>query len=304
MNLKEIRYITTICETENLSKAAKILYVSQPALSKFIRCLEMDIGTNLFERVGNRLLITDAGKIYLEAAKVIIDTYDTMKNKMIDVENGIGGHLRLGVTTFRGSYILPTLLSEYCNIYPQIEISLFEESAPVLEKLLLDGVIDIAFVKKPFSLQNFAYVLLYTEELLLSVPQDHPKIQFAVSRDDCKFPWIDTRKMNGETFILLKHGHRTRVIAEDIIKSANIMPKKIIQTDNIETAVGLSAAGLGISFIPELYAESCFCGKRPHFFSIGEPTTTSEFVIAYRNGQYISFAARKFIQIAVNHYRG
>jgi len=285
----------------NLTKAAQNLYISQPALSKFIKNLENSTGIKIFEHCKGKLTLTDSGLIYLNASKMIVDIYDKMELEIKDMDAGIRGTLKIGITTFRGSYLLPKVLPSFYEKYPNFEILLIEEDSKVLENLLYEGEVDVIIIKLPFIEPNFSYLPLYSEELLVSVP---PKIAINLTttpKPGNKYPWIDLHLLKDELFILLKPGHRTRDISENILKESGIIPKKIIQTDNIETALKLSIAGLGITFIPELYTINDYKSAIPIYFSIGSPKTISEFVIAYRKGQHLTTSTKKFIDIVTDY---
>lgn len=297
MNLKELRYILAVCETDSLSKAAKKLYISQPALSKFIKNLERTSGITIFNRLGGKLVLSDSGQIYMNAAKMIVDIYENMESEIQDIDSNLKGCIKIGITTFRGTHLLPKVLPKFCEKYPNYEILLFEEDSKVLEDLLSKREVDVIILKLPFIVPDFSYVSLYSEELLISIPRKNPLNKEAIHTKGNKYPWIDLNLLKDEVFILLKSGHRTRAISENILKDARIAPSRIIQTDNIETALKLSIAGLGISFIPELYSINNYNADKPLFFTIGSHKATSEFVIAYRKGEHLNASTKTFIDI-------
>ncbi len=302
MILKELRYVLAIREHQNISQAAQSLYISQPALSKYIKNLETLLNVKLFHRVGNKMILTYAGEMYIQASKIMLETYDRMTMDIFASDEMLKGKLRIGITTYRGSHLLPKVLPTFLQIYPNVDIIIYEENATKLEQLLSEGSADIVIIKDPFSTNNMESIPIYEEELLLSVPANFDVIEKAVTIPGQKYPWLDIQLVKDECFVLMKSAQRTRQVSDRILQEANITPKKMIETNNIETALRMSAAGLGVSLIPELYATSNYFFDMPRFFSAGNPRITSTFNIAYRKDGYLTKYAKKFIQIVVDYY--
>lgn len=302
MLLKELKYVIAISEFNNVSKAAKHLYISQPALSKYIKNLENTIGIKLFNRFGNKLTLTYSGELYLHAAKEILEIFDKLAQDLWDIEEVVKGKLKIGIPIFRGAHVLPKVLPIYKKLYPDVEILLFEDNTDNLESMLINGETDITIVNLPITLPNIKCIPIFDEEILLSVPQDHPLTNMGKYKKGCKFPWIDINLFKNDPFILLKRGQRTREFSDKILSETKISPRKLIETRNIETALKMSAAGLGISFIPETYALNCSYPKQPYLFSVGNGNTKWTLAIAYRENGYLIKSAQKFIDIIVNCY--
>ena len=301
MLLREIRYVLAVHEHSSFTKAAESLFISQPALSKYIKGLESTLGAKLFEKDDGKLTLTYAGQAYVDAARSIMSTFDKMVQETLLSDKEHRGRLKLGITSSRGSHLLPKVLPIFYKMYPNVEFILFEEHADKLEQLLLDGIVDVIIIKLPLMLPNIEYIHLCEEELLLSVPCDHPCVSKAVWKDEREYPWIDLRHFKDDVFILLKPGQRTRRIVDEILLRAGIAPQKTILTNNIETATRLSSE-LGITFIPEQYTTDLSTNRAPCFFSIGEPTTTCTFVAGHRKNGYLTPCAKDFLQIVIDYY--
>ncbi|NMA06154.1 MAG: LysR family transcriptional regulator [Ruminococcaceae bacterium] len=301
MLLKELRYVLAVHEHNSFTKAANSLFISQPALSKYIKGLENDMGIKLFEKRGNRFRLTYAGQTYLDAAHAMMNIFDKMEQDLL-TNNPSRTLLKIGTTTFRGSYIFPKILPKYLELHPESEIMLFEEPAERLEKLLVEGTIDLIIVKLPLAMPNIAYVPLFEEHILLALPKTHIHANKSVKKSGCKYPWIDMKYFHDDLFVLLKPGQRTRQISDNLLEKANIVPKRVISTNNIETAVRL-ASTIGVSFIPELFAIGNFDSSPPLFFCIGEPITTSTFVLAYRRNGYLTRYAKDFHNLVVEYFQ-
>ncbi|MBQ6533288.1 MAG: LysR family transcriptional regulator [Solobacterium sp.] len=143
MIFKELRYILAVKECGNLSKAAEKLYLTQPALSRYIKNLEDSLDIKLFEHSGRKLILTDAGLRYVDAAYKMLDMYEDLLNDLHASDDTIRGSLRVGTTRQRGPMLLPGIVTRFHHSFPNVKLSLFEENSFTLEKMLADGDLDI-----------------------------------------------------------------------------------------------------------------------------------------------------------------
>ena len=139
MIFKELRYILAVKECGNLSKAAEKLYLTQPALSRYIKNLEDSLDIKLFEHSGRKLILTDAGLRYVDAAYKMLDMYEDLLNDLHASDDTIRGSLRVGTTRQRGPMLLPGIVTRFHHSFPNVKLSLFEENSFTLEKMLADG---------------------------------------------------------------------------------------------------------------------------------------------------------------------
>ncbi len=297
MELKDIDYLIAVAKYGNISKAAESLYISQPALSKYITGLEKRVNLPLFNRIGNRFVLTYAGERYLARAKEIATCRDSLERELQDIAGCNDGELKIAVPVIRGSHILPSVIPEFRKLYPHIRLTLNESDSQPLEKLLLDGNVDLAIIHLPIKNPAIHYTLIRKECLLMAVPQNNPLIKHGKKVDGYSFPWIDLSLFRNEDFILTKPNQRTRQICDELFKKEKIAPHIILCTANVETAVRLSAAEVGISFAPETFIRFLHGESSAQYFIIGNPIVTSDLVIAYRNGAYLSTYANAFIEI-------
>ncbi|WP_181995657.1 LysR family transcriptional regulator [Clostridium sp. AM58-1XD] len=113
MDFKQLFYIVKVAECQNITKAAKALFVSQPSLSQFISKAEEELGVKIFDRSTNPLTLTYAGRKYIEAARKILDINDNVKKELQDIAGYQKGLINLGIPKERGSYMLPGLMKEF-----------------------------------------------------------------------------------------------------------------------------------------------------------------------------------------------
>jgi DNA-binding transcriptional LysR family regulator len=123
---KELIYITTVAEYGNISKAADTLLVTQPSLSRCIQKVESDLGTELFKRTSDGLILTDAGNYYIESAKQILKIYKELEGKVSHLNELKAGTLTIATASAIGAEILPHVLPVFTSLYPNVKVKIVE----------------------------------------------------------------------------------------------------------------------------------------------------------------------------------
>lgn len=303
MLLKELRYVLAIHTYGTMAKASQHLYISQPALSKYIQNLECTLNVELFHRNNGRLSLTFAGEKYICAATKMVEIFEHLESELTDVQNAAKGRIRLGISTFRGPYLLPKVISKFHNLYPLVDLSVSEESAENLEQMLSRGELDIAVLNIPLTLPNLEFIPILDEEILLAIPPNHPMSDFGVINEGHRYPWIDLKHFENDSFILLKPSFKTRQITNALLNTINFTPKSIIETGNINTAYRLSANGYGVSFIPETYVHNSSSSVKANVYSFGIPDTRITLAVVLRKDAYISKATQVFLDMIEEFYK-
>ncbi len=122
MDFKKLKYVLTVAEVQSISKAAAILYISQPSLSHVISNLEMELGIQIFNRTTTPISLTYAGERFVETAKEILNMNNKLKKEFSDISNARKGKIAIGIPSLRGSFMLPHILPVFHKEYPGIEL--------------------------------------------------------------------------------------------------------------------------------------------------------------------------------------
>ncbi|MBI3177979.1 MAG: LysR family transcriptional regulator, partial [Chloroflexi bacterium] len=144
MELRHLNYFVAVAERLNFSRAAEHLHVAQPAVSQQIRALEGELGVRLFERVGKRVLRTEAGRALLPHARLILSTVEIARNDLRERGALTRGTARLGAPPTVSAHILPTRITAFEQKYPGLDVILREAGTETLIKLVEDGQLDLA----------------------------------------------------------------------------------------------------------------------------------------------------------------
>lgn len=310
INFLNLEYFLVAAEELNFTRAAKKLYISQQSLSNHISNLEKEFDVVLFNRT-SPLTLTYAGRALKARGRELLDLRDETYKEISDIKDFSTGQLSIGVSHTRGRVILPEILPTYQSQFPGIELRLVEGNSSQLACDLLHGNIDLMIDLLPFTVENVETVPICEEEILMIIPdrvldKAYPdrleKIKRTLSSS------LDMRLLETCPFILLKKGNRVRTIADEIFEEAQMTPKVVLETENIETVLALCAKGMGITFYPKMFISSEQTSSA-HRNAILEHSHLNRYPlnysrahgvlgIGYHRGHYMSRATQEFIRIA------
>lgn len=309
MLLKEFRYVLTIAECGTISKAAEKLYISQPALTKYIHNLEESLNIKLFEKVGRTVRLTAYGYSYVEAARKILHICEDLEQEVYASDDMIRGTLRIGGGR-RSAYIIPKVIPELARQFPSVYLSMYETSYDEVENMLIQGKIDLGIVKEsPNNTDDhLCYVPLFEEELVLVTAAGHPLACHArPPQNGSNHPWIDLRLFANENFILYKVGHRNRYLTNRLLMDNGIEPRHFYDTNNIEGALHLAQAGYGVCFSPEVYANNLLLMAKGEpvirMFSVGKPVSKYRYCVVYRKGGHLTRYAAACVELLLKTFQ-
>lgn len=243
MDIQKMLTFCTVYECGNISKASEKLFCSQPALSKQIHSLELDLGYALFERNGKKITINENGKIFYRFAKNVINDYQLLKRELFIKNNKANHEVRFGTTNFIGTYLIPPILSKFKNEYPTTPVNFIVNFLPTITQLLEEDVINFAIVPGNNNiLNNPSYICdaFLEDEFVLICPPNHPLTQLEeVHLDDIK----------DYTFLISCDQSATREFVGQILEENNIHLTNVINMDNIYTIKHGVINSLGISIL-------------------------------------------------------
>jgi DNA-binding transcriptional LysR family regulator len=292
MDLKQFEYVLTINEERSFSKAAKKLFISQPSLSQYISRLESQLGVTIFDRNTSPLTLTYEGELYIETALNIISIMENLQKKFDDVSDLKTGRINIGLTPSKANYPLPAILPVFKEKYPGIEAIITEAASSELEDMLTHGAVDICMMNLPLKSKTLEYEEILTEKIYIAAPPSYNGDE--TPKNEQEHPYIDLKALAEEQFILLHPDQRLRQIADRVFLNAGIKPKIMLETSSIETALRLSAAGMGFCFVPESYTKATGLAGKPKLYTFGEPAFSWTLVLAYRQNSYRTKAVAAF----------
>lgn len=295
---RDINYILKVAEERSFSQAAKKLYVTQPSLSQCIKKLEAELGIELFDRRTNPLTLTYAGALYINEAKRIQDIKKEFVQQIEDMSELKRGHLVIGSSHSRTSYLLSRVLPVFCERFPGIDISLVEGNTVELQEYALSGATDFSFVYLPLLYEELEYVKIVDEEILVALPSKHPiSIASANLPQVLPFPPIEFSKLKNEPFVVMKNRRKMREIFFELCKRADFEPKIILESHSLISAQALVAGGVGATLVTDTLALYNKLEHNPYYFSLAEPVPPRVLITAYKKETQLSKAAVAFIEL-------
>ncbi|REK63107.1 MAG: LysR family transcriptional regulator [Brevibacillus sp.] len=241
MEIKQLITFKHAAENLNFTQTAKLLNFAQSSVTAQIKALEDEIGKPLFERLGKRLILTEAGRTFKTYADKII----ALSQEAVTAANGeeeISGTLTIGAQESQCTYRLPLILKEFKSAFPKVKL-VFKpaHSDEIARKQLMEGLLDVAFFMDAWKPEGSLKVeRLVKEELLLVAAPNQSKANFSI--DDLKH----------ETLLLTEAGCSYRNMFEESLKSLGIYSLHKIEFASIEAIKQCVIAGLGVALLPEI----------------------------------------------------
>lgn len=293
-------YIIKVAETKNISQAAKELFISQPALTKYINNIEQELGIKLFNRKTIPVTLTYAGERFVRKAEHIMEMQTSLEREMQELCEMKKGRLSIGVSASRGEYWLPLMLPMFKKKHPGIEIKLMENTYDYLEEYIEKEYIDIALITAPVQTDNVEKVVLSEEKILLAVSEKSKLLEGLDISENCldDLIYIEPEKLNGEDMISLLPGLGMARYQKRIVQEYNVKPNTILETSNVDTAFCLACANMGVAFVPETCVVEKFPEWLPVLCTVERPAITRSSVAIYKKGRPLSSAAKAFLDIA------
>lgn len=174
MDLRRLRYFVTLAEMLHFRRAAERLHVTQPTLSHQIKALEDSLGTNIFERVGHKVHLTAAGRIFKEHAQRALKEIEIAETEIGELEGLLRGNLAIGVIQSFNSYMLPPLMRKFHALYPGIHVIVRQLPRQEMNQRIISGELDLGIAYVSTSVENVQTEELFEETYALIVGKRHP----------------------------------------------------------------------------------------------------------------------------------
>jgi LysR family carnitine catabolism transcriptional activator len=240
-SLASLRQFLGVARTTNISEAARLAHVSQPALSRTIRLLEEDLGVRLFDRTSRNVTLTSAGDLLLPTVERLIADFDHAFVTLSKDLEGTRGRVVIGALPSFAATLLPPLIQSFSAAYPAVEISIRDELAGQLYRQLRDGQIDLVFATAPEQ-DGFVFRSLLSDPCVLVVQAGSPL--------DCPTP-AEWSVVANHPFLGMAANSSVRQLTDLALVRAHVSVKPLYEVSQLVTMGGLIAAGLGVTVLPQ-----------------------------------------------------
>ena len=287
-NLSSYRIFYTVANTGNISKAAKELYISQPAISKSIQKLEESVGCKLFSRSSRGVVLTDEGKLLYEHVSEAFETLTMGEEKLKrSIELGVG-HLKIGVSSTLCKYLLLPYLKEFIRQNPHISISISCQSTNDTLKLLEDNKIDIGLIGKAENLKNIHFDFLEEIEDIFVAAKDYLRNLKArgIQKDHI---------LQSSTLMLLDKNNMTRQYIDDYLQENQIIIKDSIDISDMDLLIDFARIGVGVACVIKNFVREDLENGTLVEIPLGFPIHKREVGFAYKTTTKPSKSLAEFI---------
>jgi DNA-binding transcriptional LysR family regulator len=280
-------HFRAVARHDHLGHAADELGVTQPTLSRSIRILERFYGLPLFERYGRTVRLNANGRELLKHVERALGGLDDAQSAMRDRLNESEGQVALGFYGTLGSRTIPQAISMFRDAFPNVAVRLVQGAQPDLLARLVEGQLDFAITSAGAPDEIFGWEFLRDEELFVQVYADH---RFA------ERVTLDLSELRDERLVVLRNGTALRAITDKLFASVDVTPNIVCEGQNIVTARGLVAVGLGIMLGPVPEGNSL---DGVVAIPVTNPHCARPIGLSWLKQRYQSSAARRFREAVI-----
>lgn len=289
MQIEELRWFTTLCETGNVGRAAAELGLSQPGLSRALARLEQELGAPLFDRRGRVLALNRFGRAYLEHARRILAEDEAGRRAIADLASPQTGTVALAFLYTIGNWLVPRLLLSFRAKHPRVRFHLEQGGNSANLQALDRGTVDLVITAPRPPEPGLAWRALRTEHLYLAVPAGHRLARRARVR---------IAEAAAEPFVATREGTGLRESTEQLWREAGIEARIAFESDDVPALRGLVAVGLGVAVLPRsrTYDGSVDASAEPwlRYIPIADPHAERVLGLVWREDRWASPAVTAF----------
>lgn len=288
MDIRHLHYFIEVAKHANFTKAASVLHISQPSLSKTIKHMEEKLNVTLFNRTARNLQLTDAGKALLFNAKEVLHAYQNLTTELNDVVNMKKGVIKIGIPPIIGAAYCSNMINQFIEKYPTIDITLREVGTKTITEEVEDGTLDVGFIcNMPDKKGNFEVKGILEDPLALIVHHEH---------ELAKLNHIEFSDIEDEPIIMYR---RDFSLYDNILTECskhNFSPHIVCESSQKDFMIEMVKAKLGIALLPKKICE-LMMDERLMTIPFKEPTVHLELGIIWGKNTYLSYAVRKFLSV-------
>jgi DNA-binding transcriptional LysR family regulator len=290
MNFDYLEGFLEVARVKNFSRAATILYRTQPTLSQQIQRLEKEFGGKLFDRDFKAVRLTQAGSTLRRYAEEMLSLRSEALDAISEIREHPSGNLRIGTNDATCLYVLPNALAGFRRLYPKVQVNIYRNFSHKIVEKLQEGTLEIGIVSLPRNVKGLEVIPIFSAELKVVLPPDHPLVE----RKE-----ITPEEISFYPLLLPKTG-RTRKMIEDLLRPYKRSLQISMELASVEIIKKYVSAGIGISLLPEAFAQAEVAAGTLKLVSVQGKKLTRELGLVYRRASPMTLPAKAFLDIVVN----
>ncbi|MDO8704144.1 MAG: LysR family transcriptional regulator [Sulfuricaulis sp.] len=284
LTLRQLKVFESVARHLNYTRAAEELFLTQPAVSMQVKLLEESLGVALFEQLGKRVHLTEAGREVLGYARAVTQQLDELENVLNRLKGLGGGKLRISVAT-TANYFIPTLLGTFSRRYPGVTVSLDVTNRESLLQQLSDNTVDLVIMGQPPAELDAEADAFMENPLVIVAPPEHP----LANRKK-----IPLKRLQDEVFLVREPGSGTRIAMERFFAEREMHVKTGMEVGSNEAIKQSVQAGLGLGLLSRATIEQELTLKRLVVLDVAEFPIMRHWYIVHRSGKRLSTVAQAF----------
>jgi DNA-binding transcriptional LysR family regulator len=249
MEFRHVRSFLSVAETLHFGRSARLLNLSQPALSLQVKALEDELGIQLLSRNRQGTVLTAAGQAFREDASIALEKLEFAKRKAQWASAGKLGHIRIGFISTAGFEIVPNLMRRFRKSYPDVEFSIRNILTGTQLEMIDDGLLDVGFLRLPIeNRKDIEVTTVHREPFVAILPSWHP---LSAKKE------IRLRELKGNPFVMYAREYAPGFhdLLTGILSGAGVVPKVVQTAGEMPTLISLVDAGVGVSIVPASVAK-------------------------------------------------
>ena len=285
MEIRVLRYFLTVVREESITKAADVLHITQPTLSRQLSQIEEEVGVKLFNRGSRRITLTNEGILLRRRAEEILQLVDKTEKELIEQEEQVEGKISIGCGEIAAVQVLPNLIKTFREKYPQVTFDIFTATADLVKEQMDKGLLDIGLLLEPVDMEKYDFIRLEVKEkwvVLMRPDSPLAEKETVTAKDLSALPLILPRRMNVQSELASWFGN----YYDDL---------NVVFTSNLSTNSAVMVTG-GLAYSLVIEGAVPFWDQSKVTYRPLAPSLTATSVLAWKRGQPFSLAATKFIE--------
>lgn len=283
---RQLLAFKTLAETGSFTLAAKQLNLTQSAVSHSIKALEDDLGSPLINRLGRKIHLTEAGDLFLVAADRIHQRMQSVRGELQALNRWGAGRLRIGAGATACQYILPSVIREFRQTFPDSQLSISPNPAEDLMAELRGNEIDLALTLSPLASDDVENRPIFEDHLLFAVAPSHPWAKRKVAPAD---------EIDEQSFVTYSKGGMTFESVQRHFRSEGYTFRKVIELGSMEAIKELVKIGIGVGIIAPWVAQKEIAEGSMHVLAPGRKQLKRTWAVSYLKGRRLTMMEETFI---------
>lgn len=289
MELRQLEYFLAVAESGAFSRAAMLLSVGQPILSRQIKALEQDLGAQLYHRTGRGIVLTEAGRVFEQHARSVVDRTKIAREEMRDLSASPTGSVLIGMPPSVGVVLTVPIVQRFREQFPKVSLTVMEGFSGDLLEWLTTGRIDMAVLYNAPRIKALSTDPLLTDELFLLGPSRDPAGAGPGP--------VPASRLNEIPLILSTRPHGLRLLVDEFLAAAGVTPRVPLEINAVPSTLRLVEFGVGYTILSPSCAHDLIAAGRIRSWPLVEPKMTRSLVLAVSTRRTIAKAGRALMRI-------